>query len=138
MSTDMVKVTDARRVGGGIVDEKLLDKWFVENSGLSIRDKDSYVGKAFYGGDPTSFASAVVIHVPSGVIYSARDRWIASLSGVVNDPIEAKDRGTREFNFYLDQVIKRYISAGTDYMLIPIDSSGNFMNIMNLTYDYSV
>jgi len=138
MSTDMVKVTDARRVGGGVADEKLLDQWFAENSSISIRDKDSYVGKAFYGGDPTSFGSSVIIHVPSGVIYSARDRWIASLSGVVADPIEAKDRGTREFNFYLDQVIKRYISAGTDYMLIPIDASGNFMNIMNLNYDYSV
>ncbi len=140
LSTDMVKVTDARRIGGGLLDNSALNTWFAkpEHSGVSIREKDSYLGKAYYGGDPQSFGSTVVIHVPSGVLFTARNNWIASLSGVVDDAIEQVDRGTREFNYYLDQVIKRYISAGTDYILIPIDISGNFMKIENLTYDNTI
>lgn len=138
LSTDIVKVTDARRIGGGLKMDSDLDKWFAKNSEVSIREKDSYLGNAFYGGDPQSFGSTVIIHVPSGVLIDARERWIASLAGYVSDPVEQKDRGTKEFNYYLDKVIKKYISAGTSYILIPIDSDGNFMNIANLTYDNTI
>ena len=135
ISTDIIKLTDARRIGGGVEDNSLLESWFSNRPEISIRECDSYLGKAYYGGDPQSFGGNVVIHVPSGVLYGARDRWIASLSGVVNDSIEQVERGTREFNYYLDKVIKRYVSAGTDYILIPVDISGNFLKIENLTYD---
>lgn len=134
LSTDMVKVTDARTIGGGIDDEVDLDDWMVNATGLNIREKGWYTNKGYYGGEPLSMASNIVIHVPSGVLFSGRQRWIDSLSGIHPDPREAYNRGTREYNFYLDQVIRRYISAGSDYILIPIDSSGNFMDIVTLDY----
>ena len=138
LSTDMIKATDARRIGGGVAEDSLLETWFSNRPEISIREKESYLGRAYYGGDPQSFGSTIVVHVPSGVLYGARDRWIASLSGVVTDSTEQVDRGTREFNYYLDKVIKKYISAGTDYILIPVDISGNFMKIENLTYDNTI
>lgn len=134
LSTDMVKITDARRIGGGIDDETDLESWMVNTTGVNTREKDWYTNKGYYGGDPLSFASNIVIHVPSGVLFEGRRRWIDSLSGIHPDPREAYNRGTREFNFYLDQVIRRYISAGSDYILIPINSSGNFMDIVTLDY----
>lgn len=134
LSTDLVKVTDARRIGGGIKDIEALDDWIYDSSGVSIHEKDWYTNRGYYGGEALSFSSNVIIHVPSGVLFNGRTSWINSLSGVYSDPREAFDRGTREFNFYLDQVIRRYISAGTDYILIPVDSSGNFMDIVTLDY----
>jgi len=134
LSTDMVKITDARTVGGGIRDESDLEDWMVNATGLNMREKDWYTNKGYYGGEPLSFANNVVIHVPSGVLFEGKQRWIDSLSGIHPDPREAYNRGTREFNFYLDQVIRRYISAGSDYILIPIDSTGNFMDIVTLDY----
>jgi hypothetical protein len=135
LSTNDIKITDARRTGGGIRDTVQLSNWFSENSGINPHELESYLGNAYYGGDPQSFGSTVIIHIPSGMIEGSRRRWIDSLSGYVEDSLEQVERGTREFNFYLDQVIKRFISAGTDYIIIPINSSGNFGDILDLNND---
>ena len=134
LSTDMVKFTDARKSGGGIKDDKELLKQITSIQDFNIHELDWYTTKAQYGGEVLSKASNIIINVPSGVLFEGRTRWINSLSGVYADPRDAEEKGIKEFNFYLDQVIKRYISAGANYILIPIDSNGNFMDIVTLDY----
>lgn len=134
LSKDMVKITDARRIGGGISDWAALNKATANLCGFDKHEVEWYSNVGYYGGQPLGVGGSVIITIPSGVLFDARERWIASLSGIVEDNYEAISRGTREFNFYLDQVIKRYISAGTNYIIIPIDSSGNFMDILSLDF----
>jgi hypothetical protein len=134
LSKDVVKITDARRITS-IEDTKLSEKLkLVQISGLNQHESEWYTDKGFYDGEPLAFGNTLIIHIPSGIFYSARDQWIASIENSVEDSFEAIEKGTREFNFYLDQVIKRYISAGTNYVLIPVDSSGEFMDIVRLDY----
>jgi hypothetical protein len=134
LSSDMIKVTDARILGGGIKSFGDLEEWGALQSGVASHEFDWYSNIGYYGGSPLSFSSTVIIHVPSGILFGTRDSWIESFSGIIDDPREARDRGIREFNYYTDSVIRRYISAGTDYILIPIDSDGNFMDIVTLDY----
>jgi len=138
LSPDILKITDARRIGGGVAKDKSLDIWFETHPEISIREKESYLGEAYYGGDPQSFGSTVVIHIPSGILYTERDNWIRSLASTMTDPIDQINKGTNDFNYYLDKIIKKYISAGTDYILIPVDASGNFTKIENLSYNYDI
>lgn len=134
LSSEMVKVTDARVVGGGIQDFKALDEWGALESSVTSHEFEWYSEIGYYGGVPLSSASIIVIHIPSGVFFDARDKWIDSMSGILDDPREARDAGIREFNYYTDQVIRRYISAGTEYILIPVDSDGNLMDVVTLDY----
>lgn len=134
LSKDIVKITDARRVGGGAKDKDLLNKAVVNLSGFDQHEVEWYSDTGYYGGLPFSIGNSIIINIPSGTIGAVRNRWIEALEDQLDDSLEATDRGTREFNFYLDQVIKRYISAGTNYVLIPVDSSGNLMDIMTLDY----
>jgi hypothetical protein len=134
LTKDIVKITDARQINGIERTDinSTLDATTI--SGLSRHECDWYTDTGYYGGEPLSFGGAMVIHVPSGAFYGARDQWIAAMEDVVDDTIEAYEKGTKEFNFYLDQVIKRYVSGGTSYILIPVDSSGSFMDIERLEY----
>jgi hypothetical protein len=134
LTPDNIKITDARRVAG--VDYSALNKYSLRfnPSGLNLHEFDWYTDRGFYDGEPLAFGGTFVIHIPSGVFYSARNQWISSIESTGVDAQEATENGTKEFNFYLDQVIKRYISAGTNYVLIPVDSSGNFMDIVRLDY----
>ena len=131
LSKDMVKITDARRIGGG-VDRKMLETAAIQVSGLNMHELDWYSNVGFYGGEPLAIGSSVVIHIPSGVLFGMRDKWIASMSGIAPDDITAIDSRTRAFNTYLDQVIKRYVSAGTNYVIIPINEDGSLGNILNM------
>jgi len=134
LSKDVVKITDARRVGGGIVNRDDLKAFAGQNKNLDMNELDWYSSVGFYGGDPLAIGSTIVIHIPSGVLFGMKDNWIASMSGVTADPTEAYDKGTKAFNAYLDQVIKRYISAGTNYALIPVNSDGSFGQILDLSF----
>lgn len=134
LSSEMVKVTDARRPGGGIKDYSELEQWGAPLSGVNGHEFEWYSSVGYYGGAPLSFGSTIIIHVPSGTLFSTRDQWIHELSGQLSDPREARDKGIREFNYYMDRVIRRYISAGSDYILIPVNSNGEFMDIVTLDY----
>lgn len=134
LTKDIVKITDARqitKVHRGALQEAA-DTTSV--GGIDDHETEWYTDKGYYGGEPLAFGGTVVIHIPSGTFFGARDRWIESMEEVVSDEAEAIDRGIKEFNFYTDQVIKRYISGGTNYVIIPIDSSGNFMDIVDMEF----
>jgi hypothetical protein len=132
LTTDMVKLTDARKVGGGIGDKKLLENWFKTNySGIEIHEKEWYSDVGYYDGTPLPFSSTIIIHIPETTINTYRQRWIDYYKQ--NYPVaEAEKIGDKEFKRDLDQTIKRYISAGTDYILIPTVSgqiTGKFLNL---------
>lgn len=134
LTKDVVKITDARKITD--VETLELNKALqtTQVSGLNPHEIDWYSNTGYYAGEPLSFGGAVVINIPSGAFFGARNQWISYYESEGLDGREAVERGTKEFNFYLDQVIKRYVSAGTDYLIIPVDSSGNFMDIVRLMY----
>ena len=144
ITPDMVKVTDARVYGGGIANSRKIDEWFDDTySGeIEYHEREWYTDKGYYDGYPLPHNSMIVIHVPETIISGMEQQWIDHYTtqaalleetdpGITDDYIRM---GQNEFKFYLDQTIRRYISAGTDYILVPT-VSGDFgaNNIMDLT-----
>lgn len=132
LTPDMVKITDARRVGGGVVNNKLLEDWFSSNlSGIYSYEKNWYTDIGQYDGAPLSNSSLVIIHVPNDIITSAKQQWInyfKTYTTIDDSEILAE----KEFKHYLDQTIRRYISAGTDYIIMPTVSGQVLGTILNL------
>lgn len=119
LTTDIVKVTDARKVGGGVIQDKNLDTWFVNNyKGIQEHEKLWYTDIGNYDGLPLAHNSTILIHIPEDYINILRQKWIDYYKNSL-DYDRAEIIGNKEFKAYLDQVIKRYISAGTDYIIIP-------------------
>lgn len=129
---DIIKLTDARKVGGG-VDDKLIEKWFIENHSNSykIHESEWYTNRGFYDGEPLASNGSIIIHVPEERIDTLRQKWIDYYVPLFDNNESAIAKGTKEFNYYLDQVIKRFISAGSDYILIPT-VSGVITDILTL------
>lgn len=123
-----ITITDARRIGGGYKSESNIINMLNSCSG-NIHEKDWYTDIGFYGGNPLSFNSIIIINVPLSKINSERQRWI---SDAITYSSMSEDQATKAFNYHLDQTIKKYISGGSDYVLIPITSSGTFGDILDL------
>lgn len=120
LSSEILTLTDARRVGGGPVVNRELRDWYRSNySGIQEHEKDWYTDYGYYGGPALSNSSMVIVHVPDPLISGMRDQWISYYEQSISNPEEARDRGESEFKHYLDQAIRRHLSAGTDYILIP-------------------
>lgn len=132
LTKDIVKLTDARRVGGG-VDTDLIKDWFKEIYGKSskLHESEWYTTNGYYDGEPLAYNGAVIIHIPETNISGMRQQWIDHFAKEMDEYNEAIKVGTKEFNYYLDQVIKRYISAGSDYILFPT-VSGEVTDILYL------
>jgi hypothetical protein len=132
LTKDIVRLTDARRVGGG-VDTSLIKDWFKENYGKSpkIHESEWYTTNGYYDGEPLAHNGAVIIHIPETNISGMRQQWIDHFAKEMDEYNDAIVAGTKEFNYYLDQVIKRYISAGSDYILLPT-VSGDVTDILYL------
>jgi hypothetical protein len=134
LSTDMVKMTDARKIGGGVLYNSTLNSWFSNNfSGVFSNEKKWYSDNGRYDGEALSGSSFIIIHVPNEIIEEEKQKWIdyyktyASLE-------EAEITAKREFNHYLNQTVRRYISAGSDFVIMPVISgviTGSILNLDN-------
>ena len=131
LTPDMVKMTDSRRLSA-LKNDNLLENWFSSNlSGIYSYERNWYVDIGQYDGSPLSNSSLIIIHVPEEIITSSKQQWIdyfKTYTTVEDSEIIAE----KEFNHYLDQTIKRYISAGTSYLIMPTISGQVLGTIMNL------
>ncbi|MCK9428870.1 MAG: hypothetical protein M0R17_02515 [Candidatus Omnitrophica bacterium] len=119
LSSDIVKRTDTRRVGGGLIDNKTLDVWFNNNfSGVYINEKSWYSNVAKYNGEPISNSSIIIINIPQEHLDTLKLKWFNYYKEFMTYD-EAEITSEREFNYYLDSVIRKNISAGSDYIIIP-------------------
>ena len=125
-------IYDIRRGAGGIATDESIKKHYANMSGVSNNELNWFSDKIYFDGEPLSFGNTLIINIPSGSFYSLRDSFINYYRTVYSNYDMATDVGNREFKSYLHQVVKRYISAGSTYVIIPVDSSGNFGDIINL------
>lgn len=127
LSTDIVNMTDSRKSGGGLVLNKELRDWFRLNysGNIKIHESDWYTDHGYYGGTPLSNSSTIIIHVPQEKINTMRQEWIDYYTQEINNVDEARRKGEDEFKHNLDQAIRRHLSSGSDYILIPT-TSGTF------------
>lgn len=132
LTPDMVKITDARRIGGGVKIDKMLDEWFSLNlSGIYSYEKNWYADNGNYDGAPLSGSSLIIIHVPDDLITSSKQQWIDYFKTYTTID-SAEVLAEKEFKHYLDQSIRRYVSAGTDFIIMPTVSGCVTGKILNL------
>jgi len=144
ITPDILKITDARVIGGGITSEfeQVLDR----NSKLC------YTDMGFYDGEVLPKSGTVIIHIPRSVYTNMVSRWLDSGlftpedytdidkheydQLVIADPSKTEyylnqlTRGSdtyndalnrwaaREASSYIDQIIRKYIPANTQYVLL--------------------
>jgi hypothetical protein len=127
LSSEIVTLVDARTAGGGVMMDRELREWFKLNysGGIQEHEKDWYTDYGYFGGAPLSNSSIIVIHIPNEVLETLENRWIDYYTTEMNDPTEARDRAYKEYKHNLDQTIRRHISAGTEYIIVPT-ISGQF------------
>ena len=132
LTTDIIKVTDARIIGGGVIQNDKLNSWFITNfSGLYEREKLWYSDIGNYDGIPLAHNSVILIHIPQQLIDNLIQKWINYYKTSLPDD-KAEIIGNKEFKFYLDQTIRKYISAGSDYIIIPTISGQITNKFLNL------
>ena len=73
-----------------------------------------------------------MIHIPRARLDALRNQWIDKVAPDYDNVYDGVTQGTRSFNFYLNQIIRRYISAGSNYILVPTEVDGTFSTILNL------
>ena len=124
LTKDIVKLTDARRAGGG-TDPILIQDWFARKYGPSykIHESEWYTTNGYYDGEPLAHNGAIIIHIPEANLSGLRQQWIDYFAKETDVYENAINLGDKEFKYYLDQVIKRYISAGSDYILLPTNQT---------------
>lgn len=142
LSKDSISYLDARRIGGGLKTKDDISTWFNSMyNNVGKYEKEWYSDNSYYDGYPLSNNGLIIIHIPEDKINSSIQKWIdyyidqyKSNGDELETNIErATIQAISEFKYYLDQIIRRYISAGTDYILVPTISglfSGS--NILNL------
>lgn len=119
LTTDMVELTDARRPAGGIDKFEQLETWLKDLYGSDSHEMDWYTDRGNYDGIPLPHGGTVLIHVPNEKLEEEKQKWIDHYTDTLGDPNQGEIKGTEEFKFYLDQVIRRYVSAGTNYLILP-------------------
>ena len=72
--------------------------------------------------------------IPSEKINTLRTNFVNHYNTNLSGDYYSSTKGEQEFKFYLDQHIRRYLSAGSDYILVPIGTDGNLSGILNLEY----
>jgi hypothetical protein len=154
LSPNLIKLTDARVIAGGIDKNKL--------NLLGNNEKNSFVSLGYYNGETLPYDSLKIIHIPKSVYTTLVNRW--KDSGLFNqttytdvtqyelerllastDPNDlvkieyynkllngesaigdqSKDPYSvmldkwahKEASYYLDRLIKKYLSAGMQYIL---------------------
>jgi len=154
LSLDIIKITDARRINGGLTDE------FIPK--LTNNQNNSYSDIGFVDGEILPYEGLKIVHLPSHIYPSLIQRWVNSnqynsdmytditdyeieklLDSAGNDAekeyytnlLQGKapnqedqfrdpfvkmrdDWAQHEASYYIDKVIKRYITAGSQYILL--------------------
>ena len=96
--------------------------------------EQKYYSKLAWGSVRDYFYDCSSIAMLMPVTDLKKAKWLKT-SKLIHTFLNQLGYGTAgEFNFYLDQVIKRYVSGGTSYVIIPIDASGDFMDTVRLDY----
>lgn len=117
LSPEFIKLTDARRTAG-LYDRPHLKNWFYNKYGYYHRDFDWYSDITRYDGLVLSRGGTIIINIPNDKLESERTKWINHYKTIM-DNNSAEIKANEEFNFYLDQMIRRNISAGSDYIIVP-------------------
>lgn len=95
-SKDMIKLYDVRQIGGGIVKDKLDEYYKNISETRTISDNDRY------DGEPLPDAGLIIIHIPTFKLTELLENF----------------NGNRlNRDYYIDRVIRKYISAGTNYII---------------------
>ena len=128
LTPDILKITDARVIGGGVDLDNLEDDKDI------VKEKEWYTNIGYYGGSPLPHSSTIIIHIPRENLDSLRTQWINETLTNNENLYDGTTQGTKAFNFHLDQTIRRYISAGSDYILLPTETDGTISGILNLEY----
>lgn len=128
LTTDLVNMTDARRTGGGVDFTQDIMYFYKEYP----HQTEWYTSRGYYGGEPLAHNSLVIINIPSDVFYGEQNKWISYYLDQASGDPSGRDLGIKKFNFYIDQVIRRYISAGTAYAIMPVNPDGSFGTIYNV------
>lgn len=119
LTPDIIKRTDARRIGGGLQENKSLSSWFLNNySGVYSNERNWYTDIGNYDGLPLSNSSVMIIHIPQTYLDTLKQKWF-NYYKEITDYDSAEIISEREYKHYLDQTIKRYISAGSNYLIVP-------------------
>lgn len=119
LSIDNIKKTDCRRIGGGLQFNNSLDNWFNKSfSGYYINEKKWYTDIGYYDGEPFNFSNLIFINIPQDYLDNSYQEWL-NYYKKYNDYNTTVLIATREYKFYLDKYIRNYISAGTDYIILP-------------------
>lgn len=125
LTKDSITITDARVIGGGIRDD-VNPYTFYDNRNINHHEFEWYIDKAFWDGTPIPHGSLIIIHIPRYIINELLLKWENSAS--YEGPTEYRQKwARREVNFYIDRIIKKYISAGTSYILM--DENFRFINL---------
>jgi len=78
----------------------------------------------------------IFINIPQVYLDNSYQQWLDYYKKY-NDYDSANLIANREFKFYLDQYIRNYISAGTDYIILPTISgiiTGKIYNLYQLVF----
>lgn len=129
ISKDNINIYDARRIGGGYKDNIIHDN--LKNTENSI-EYNWYSDIGFYDGEPFANNGLIIINIPEYKLNNLKQKWIDEYITYSEDPIKAYNDAIREYNYYLDFTIRKYISAGSSYVLVPVTSSGTFGDIVDL------
>lgn len=118
LTPGIVKVTDARKVVSGPIINKTFNNWINNFSGSYKNEYQFYTDIGKYDGNPLPHNSTIIIHIPEDKINTNKQKWIDYYKKYYDYDMAIKI-SEKEFKHYLDQFIKRYISAGTDYIIYP-------------------
>jgi hypothetical protein len=152
LTPDILKITDARVINGGVTSEEL--------KRLDNNQLNSFTDVGYYDGEPLPHSSLMIIHIPSGTFENLVQKWEDSnlyspdmYTDITKEEIEALGSSTsgeyaeyynkllagksptgdqlkdpfnamqykwakKQASQYVDQLIKKYISAGTQYILL--------------------
>jgi len=162
LSPEVLKITDARVINGGVDDK------YTEH--LKNNENNSFVDIGYYDGELLPHESLKIVHIPRHIYTDLIERWKNSgqfskemytditeyeaetlrdanptgvfveyynglLNGESGGGVKFKSSYTkmlnewaeREASYYLDRVIKKYISAGMEYILM--DENFKFINL---------
>jgi len=150
LSLDLLKITDARVIGGGIDNNKLQN--------LTNNQDNSYSDNGYFDGVLLPYEGLKIIHIPKYIYEDLINKW--KNSGLFNETLytditqyeidnfssdeeqqyysnllqgmasNKEDRyknpfvkmkqewAEKEASYYIDRLIKKYISAGTQYILL--------------------
>lgn len=117
MSSNLIRVDDARVIGGGVTSMKTLNEKLTKSK-VDVKESSWYSDIGYLDGEPLPNNSNIIIHIPRQIINNLINRWISNGSYQPNSQLTLTEWAEVEVKHYINQTIRRYISAGSDYILV--------------------